>query len=64
MKIFNFKFDIRFRPLVSLKYSIYHEDIRNLDTKILIINYLINPPFYRNRGPIQLYQISSLRSKS
>ena len=54
MKILNFKLNIRFRPLVSLKYMIYHEDIRNLDTKILIIDYLINPPFYRNRGPIQL----------
>ena len=40
---------------MTLKYIIYNEDIKRPYLKILTNNDLHNPPFFRNRGSIQLY---------
>ena len=42
---------------MTLKYTVYNEDIKRPYLKILIIYDLINPPFYRNRGSIPLYYL-------
>ena len=47
---------------MSLKYIVYNDDHKRPYVKILISGHLSNPPFYRNRGSIQLYMYTTLEN--
>ena len=52
-----FKLNIRFSLLEILKFMVYSYDIKSLDLILLRSRREIYPPFKRNRGPIQLYNL-------